>query len=498
MSRSAWVSTAFVGAVLIVVAARLAGLTVSRAEFYVDEAQYWLWAQTPAWGYFSKPPLIAWITAGAARLCGDGEACLRAPSTLAWGATALMVFAIGRTLYDLRTGVFAGLSALLAPGAVFSSRILSTDAPLLTLWSTALLALVRLRAGGGWGWAVLLGLTTGLGILAKYAMLYALAGAALAMLIDRPTRAALLSWKGAAAGVIAAVVTAPNVVWNIGNGLATARHTVGNAANDGLTPGLVEPLAFLATQFVLVGPVVFAGWLLAVVTVARPAAWARSQPADRVLLAFSLPILLVVLVLAGFSEANANWAATALIAVFLLGAATLSGNVSGRRWLVGGLALGLMVQAALIGMDARADSLMIAGRAPYARTQGARALAGAIADRAETEGALTVVAETRSQAALLIYYARNRAVMVKAWPPATTGDPQDHFQMTRPLTGHEAGPVLAVAPCAGAGRFKGWGRVTDLGTVAVPAAGGERTARLFRLETPSMPPVRPVPCMERD
>lgn len=494
MSRSAWVSTAFVMAVMVVVAARLAGLTFSQAEFYVDEAQYWFWAQSPAWGYFSKPPLIAWITAGAAGLCGDGEACLRAPSTLAWGMTALIVFAIGRTLYDLRTAVFAGLSALLAPGAAFSSRILSTDAPLLTLWSAALLALVRLRAGGGWGWAVLLGLATGFGMLAKYAMLYALAGAALAALVDRPTRLALLSWKGAAAGAIAAAITAPNVIWNLANGLATARHTVGNAANDGLTPGLAEPLEFLAAQFGLAGPVLFTGWLLAVAAATR----GRSGPADRVLLAFSLPILLVVTVLAGLSEANANWAATALVAAFVLGAATLAGSVAGRRWLVGGLVLGLVVQAALIGMDARADSLTIAGKAPYARTQGARALAAAVADRAKAEGIRTVVAETRSQAALLIYNTRNRPVSVRVWPPVIAGEPQDHFQMTRPLTGHEPVPVLAVAPCPGVARFRGRGRVSALGAVTVQVAGGEKTAWLFRLEQPTGPPIRPAPCTERD
>lgn len=490
MSRSARVSAAFVGAVLIVVAARLAGLAASQAELGVDEAQYWLWSRTLDWGYFSKPPLIAWITAVAAGLCGDGEACLRAPSTLTWGATTLIVFAIGRALYDLKAAVFAGLAALLAPGAAFSSRIVSTDAPLLTLWSGALLAVVRLRAGGGWGWAVLLGLAVGFGVLAKYAMLYFVACAALAVPIDRPMRAALLSWRGALALAVAAAVTAPNVIWNLANGLATARHTVGNTANDGVTPGLIEPLVFLAAQFALAGPVVFAGWLVAVVAAGR----GDATPEDRFLLAFSLPVLGVVTVLAGVSEANANWAAPALIAAFVLGAATLSRGRLGRRWLAGGLVFGLLFQSALIAMDARADSLMIGGQSPYERTQGHDALARAVADRAAAEGASTVAAETRSHAALVTHYGRDRPVTVRAWPPLEAGNPQDHFQMTRPLTGREPGPVLAVAPCAGADRFPGWERVTDLGPVTVPAAGAERTVWLFRLENPTVPPVRPAPC----
>lgn len=488
MNRSAWVSTAFIVAVLVVAAVRLVGLTVSSAEFYVDEAQYWVWAQTPSWGYFSKPPLIAWITAGAARLCGDGEACLRAPSTLAWAVTALIVFTIGGTLYGRRTALLAGLSALLAPGAAFSSRIVSTDAPLLTLWSAALLALVKLRAGGGWGWAIILGLSLGVGVLAKYAMLYAFGCVALAMVVDPPTRRALLSWKGLAAIVIAAAVAAPNLIWNLGHGLQTVRHTVGNAADDGISPGVVEPLVFLAAQFALAGPVVFAGWLAAVGRMGR-----ASGP-EPLLLAFSLPILAGMFGLAAVREVNANWAATGLIAVFVLGAATLARDMRGRRWLVGGLVFGLAIQGAVLVMDARADRLVIAGKAPYARTQGARALAHAVARKAEAEGAGTVAAETRSQTALLIYYARSRDITIKAWPPAAAGDPRDHFQMTRPLTGREAGAVIAVAPCPGAARFKGWGRVTDLGPVTVPVADGARTAWLFRLENPSAPPVRPAPC----
>ena len=492
MSRSAWVVVAFVAAVLLVVGVRIAGLTVSRAELYVDEAQYWLWSQTPAWGYFSKPPLLAWITAGATRLCGHGEACLRAPSALAWGATALLVFSTGWVLYGRRTAWLAGLSALLAPGAAFSSRIVSTDAPLLTLWSAALLALVKLRAGGGWGWAIALGLSLGLGALAKYAMLYAFGCMAIALVVDPPTRRALLSWKGAAVIAVAAAVVAPNVFWNLTHGLATVRHTVGNAADDGISPGLVEPLVFLVAQFALAGPVVFAGWLVAVGKMGRP-----SGP-EPLLLAFSLPMLFGMLVLAAVSEANANWGATALIAAFVLGAATLARGTTGRRWLVGGLVFGLVIQATVLLLDVNADRLVIAGKAPYARTQGARALTDAVARRAEDEGAAVVVAETRADVALMIYHARGRALTVKAWPAAVAGEPRDHFQMTRPLTGAEAGPVIAVAPCAGASRFAGWRRVTALGPVSAPTgAAKSRTVWLYRIERPEGPPRRPAACADR-
>ena len=40
---------------------RTAAVAISPLDLGVDEAQYWLWSQSPDFGYFTKPPLIAWI-----------------------------------------------------------------------------------------------------------------------------------------------------------------------------------------------------------------------------------------------------------------------------------------------------------------------------------------------------------------------------------------------------------------------------------------------------
>ncbi|HWA31259.1 MAG TPA: hypothetical protein VG867_09170, partial [Rhizomicrobium sp.] len=49
---------------LLIVAAitlvRVLALIFSPLNLYPDEAQYWWWSLTPDWGYFSKPPVIAW------------------------------------------------------------------------------------------------------------------------------------------------------------------------------------------------------------------------------------------------------------------------------------------------------------------------------------------------------------------------------------------------------------------------------------------------------
>ena len=61
---------------------RIAALFVSPSELGFDEAQYWDWSRHFAFGYFTKPPLIAWIIGIERGLCGDTAACVRLASPL--------------------------------------------------------------------------------------------------------------------------------------------------------------------------------------------------------------------------------------------------------------------------------------------------------------------------------------------------------------------------------------------------------------------------------
>ena len=81
--------TAALLAVLTVI--RLIGLKFSVVDLFFDEAQYWAWSRELAFGYFTKPPLLAWIIAMAEPLCGSSEACVRAPAPLLYFGTCLLV-----------------------------------------------------------------------------------------------------------------------------------------------------------------------------------------------------------------------------------------------------------------------------------------------------------------------------------------------------------------------------------------------------------------------
>ena len=49
----------------ILLAVRLAAIHAATTDLVLDEAQYWTWSRALDFGYFSKPPMIAWVIRGA-------------------------------------------------------------------------------------------------------------------------------------------------------------------------------------------------------------------------------------------------------------------------------------------------------------------------------------------------------------------------------------------------------------------------------------------------
>src|ERR1700674_5641203 len=104
-------------AALIIIGAtviRLVGLELSTVDLFFDESQYWAWSRELAFGYFSKPPLIAWVIAAASQVCGSGESCLRAASPIFYLGTSLICYAIANVLYGERVAFWTARSVALA------------------------------------------------------------------------------------------------------------------------------------------------------------------------------------------------------------------------------------------------------------------------------------------------------------------------------------------------------------------------------------------------
>ena len=153
-------------------AARLIANAFARTDLVFDEAQYWSWSRELDFGYFSKPPLIAWIIRGTTELCGNSEACIRSFPPVFYAIASWFVFLTGRALYGARAGFWAAIVFDTLPVTAFLAAAVTTDVPLLLFWSIALYLWTKLIERKSMAWAVALGLTIGIGLLAKYAMIY--------------------------------------------------------------------------------------------------------------------------------------------------------------------------------------------------------------------------------------------------------------------------------------------------------------------------------------
>jgi 4-amino-4-deoxy-L-arabinose transferase-like glycosyltransferase len=443
---------------------RLIGLRYSVTDLYFDESQYWAWSREFAFGYFSKPPLLAWTIAIAERICGSGEACIRSPSPIIHAGTALLVFGIARELYSERVAFWSSLVIAFGTGVVFSSRIISTDVPFIFLWSLALLAYLKLLRGPSLAWGLVLGLALGFGLLAKYAMIYFALCAAVAALFHPGAREVLKRREIWLALVLALLILAPNVVWNISNGLATYRHTATNVGGAGLRFSVMGFLAFFFSQFAVAGPIVFGGFLVALVRLRS----LRLNQNDRLLLLFSLPVIALVMTAAFVSNAYPNWMAPALIAMTILVTALLI-RENKLSWIFASIAIGAFVQLVFLIADANADRVTLTGfRKPdvYERTMGWRLLGEKVTALAQQSGAKSVVGDRRYDVPSLIYYLRDRPWPVFDWKGGDT--PKDHFELKFPFTSATPEPVLLVTPCPYEPRLrKLFGTVTPLGSFSV-------------------------------
>ena len=477
---------------LIVVAAtvaRVAALVATPLDLHGDEAQYWMWSRTLDWGYFSKPPLIAWAIAATTSVFGDAEWAVRLAAPIAHAGGSIALFFLARRMAGPErgdeAGLWAGLGWLLMPGVWLSSTLISTDALLLPLWSLALYAAWRLVEGPTAKWAAILGLAIGFGLLAKYAMSYFAIGLAIASLWSAPVRRAFLSRFGALAGAVAAMVVMPNLLWNAANDFATIEHTAANADWSGPRINAQAALDFIVDQVGLIGPILFV--LLAI------AAWpalARPRTADprwRFLIAFAAPPLVIILMQALISRAHGNWAATAYPAAMVLIAMHFA--QPRRRRIVAGAAglhaaFGLVFLAALIS-PAIADGLGLGNGLKRVRQweETAAIVRERVAAGAPDGPYTAVLVDNRLVFNDLSYYWRNDdpPPPLRMW--LIYDAPYNQAERTAPMRVEDGVRVLIVGATPSyepwiAGDFAS---VTPVERIDIPLGGGKSRALTFRV-----------------
>ena len=306
---------------------RLAYLLAAPLDLAADEAYYWDWSRQLDWGYFSKPPMVAWIIALFCRTIGSSPAVVRLPAVLLETVSALVLFLLARRMYDSRTAFWAVAAAIASPGASVLGCILTIDAPLICFWSLALYmfwAVLQKREGCSWEWYALAA-AIGLGLLSKQVMVVFIVLIFVFAAVSRGDRYLLKSRRPYLFSLLGFAALIPPILWNAFHGWITFHHTASHfqASHSNF---IATSSYFIGGQIGIVSPLT---WILFALLSALLLFHFKSK--DRCvlyLLCFSFVPLLGVAVLSLRQRIQPNWPTMVYPAGMILLAAWGCGNIS--------------------------------------------------------------------------------------------------------------------------------------------------------------------------
>lgn len=292
-----------------------------------DEAQYWTWSKELSYGYYSKPPGIAWQIAAGCFFFGDTELGVRIGSVVLSFGMSLAVYFLSRSSgLDNNKSFWAAIAFSYCPLGVFSGFFATTDCAYVLFWTLAAglvakdLTLTRSLS------FIPIGLVIGLGALWKWPI-YVLWIPITLFFYRQPLR--LLSGM-----LISLLGLLPSLVWNIKNGFATFQHVKASIDN---VASRANPLEFLGAQAMLVSPILF---ILVIIGM-----W-RFRGAERSLRFCWVTAALffgAVFVASCFEKVQGNWAVAAYPTAFVIMVLYAS-----SRALLASLALSVAMIAALL------------------------------------------------------------------------------------------------------------------------------------------------------
>ena len=425
---------------------RTAAVAISPLELGVDEAQYWLWSQSPDFGYFTKPPLISWIIGAAHWAFGHSAVAVRLPACWLQLATALVLWQTASLLYGPRAGRLTALIWISLPAVGLGSFLISTDTPLLLAIALALLALARSACGKTPPARAMIyaGIALGVGMLAKYAAIYGLFGLMLIWASGRHHPVSIIQGRHLLLAIAACLITvSPNLIWNLMHNFSTMRHLGDNANLAKQAHDIGQILMFLISQAGVAGPLVFF-MMLGIIFASRHekhAGW---------LVWMVVPVIGLISLQAYLSEANANWAMAAYpaMSVWLGGWLGSDGGqktllLLPRKWFgVGAIGLNFVLTLGLL-LATMSGSLgpLTPTSDPLRRLRGWQTLGQHIEPHLAAHQASRIVADRRATAALLSWHFHGQGVTIMIHD--RDGVPSNHFEANHSWQ-HRAGSRLLV------------------------------------------------------
>ncbi len=318
-----------------------------------DEAQYWTWSRLLDFGYYSKPPGIAWEIWVGSALFGNTELGVRSMAVAVGFVLALLVYAAAKGCRLSPAACFwSGAAMAFTPMGVMGSFLAITDGGMMLFWTAACAYLVsKIQQAETPSYAIVGVLILG-GALFKWPI-YSLWIFVLAAWFYYPC---LRSWRLIPGLLLSLAALLPSIYWNATHEWATFRHVLSTVAGGHgkakagawLTGNVLE---FIGAQVALVSPIVFGILLLALWKMFKK----RLRVAPGVVFCgfLTVAILALACVLSIFMKLQGNWAIFAYpTGLVVVGWYVGEGLAVRRQWLVAGLGLSVVLCAFIFSLPA--------------------------------------------------------------------------------------------------------------------------------------------------
>jgi len=318
---------------LVLTVWRVVFTALHAIDITVDEAYYWDWSRRLDFGYYSKPPMIAWLIRLSTTFLGSSVLGVRLPAALLSTLCGCFLFGLTRRMFGAKVGFWTIVLAALTPAAAAAGLLMTIDAPLLAAWSGALLCFWGLLESKSRRplWAGGLFLALGLGVLTKQTM-FGFFPLAIIYLLSGSDRREFCRPTLYVVALAAVACFLPVLWWNSQHGWVTWEHTVSHFG-ESAAPSLLRRLSlcgeFLGAQLVVLSPLLFV--LVAAAFLGATRSFRRLERRERFLLCFSAVPLAGVLLLSCKQRVEANWPAPFYLAALPLAVAWISGRTSFQK-----------------------------------------------------------------------------------------------------------------------------------------------------------------------
>ncbi|MCY4046065.1 MAG: glycosyltransferase family 39 protein [Cellvibrionales bacterium] len=434
LTKHSWPWLLAVTVLLLTLYRALILFSLPELSLHFDEAQYWLWSQDLQWGYYSKPPMLAFVIHCFTSLFGDAAPWVRSPALVFYPLTTWVIYCLAKKLSgDSKVASIAGLVFITMPGVSLSSMLITTDVVLFLWWSLSCLFFYQALQTNRWHAWLLLGVFAGCGLLTKYTMGIFAVTAALYLLLMPNLRYHWMNPKLWVAAGLSVLIFLPNILWNAFEGWPSLRHTVelSGSGVEGLHPTMV--LTFWGEQFGVFGLISFALFVWFIIS-NLPWRLDKSQPIDAAKLflwLFSVTFLLVISLQALQGRVYANWAAPTYAMASIAVAWCFS------RWhktLIIALALNLVLMFAVYHFDAIVDMVKPnakKGPDPMKTLRGWDSFGNAVKGVMKDCPDCTLLTDRRETAAQLMYLLRDEKPVLAFWNPDHSHN--NHYEMVYSL-----------------------------------------------------------------